>query len=271
MTAQNKTVIKSYFETDDEPDESQFINLIDSYADVDTTIPISGWIPAGVTWTYASADDPSFTFTVASNVTGTYTNGTRIKLIQTTDKYFIVTKTSFSAPNTTVTIYGGTDYDLANAAITTPLYSPVKAPQGFPLDPNKWAVDVSDTTLRTQSSPVNGTWYNLGSLSINIPIGIWVVDYQLAIELNRAAGGTCDQYTTLSKANNSEDDVEFTSLSFTNSLIRMIEMHQRNKVLDLSVKDTYYLNSKTGNASQDDINLRNDLVTFVLRAVSSYL
>ena len=29
MTAQNKTVIKSYFETDDEPDESQFINLID--------------------------------------------------------------------------------------------------------------------------------------------------------------------------------------------------------------------------------------------------
>jgi hypothetical protein len=98
-------------------------------------VPENGWIPAGETWTYNSADDPTYTFTISGDKTDKYSAGMRIKLTQTTAKYFIITKVAYSSPNTTITVYGGTDYDLANAAITSPYYSTQKAPQGFPLNP----------------------------------------------------------------------------------------------------------------------------------------
>lgn len=89
---------------------------------------MTGWILATDTWTYASAT----TFTISGvDRTAIFTKGTRIKLTQTTDKYFIVTTSSFST-NTTVTIYAGTDYTLANAAITSPSYSYDINPQGYP-------------------------------------------------------------------------------------------------------------------------------------------
>jgi len=87
-----------------------------------------GWTPDTATWTYASAS----TFTVATDVTAQFGKGTKLKLTQTTAKYFYVTASSYGAPNTTVTVTGGTDYTLANAAITLPRYSYADAPQGFP-------------------------------------------------------------------------------------------------------------------------------------------
>ena len=89
---------------------------------------MDGWVAANETWTYASAT----TFTVAADVTEKYQKGDKIKLTQTTVKYFYVVSTSYSEPNTTVTVTGGTDYALANAAITNPYYSHEASPQGFP-------------------------------------------------------------------------------------------------------------------------------------------
>lgn len=89
---------------------------------------VDGWMPASETWTYASAT----TFTVSGNVTAKYPVGTKIKLTQTTVKYFYVTAASYSAPNTTVTVTGGTDYTLADAAITANFYSYAEIPQAFP-------------------------------------------------------------------------------------------------------------------------------------------
>lgn len=89
---------------------------------------VTGWVNATDTWTYASAT----TFTIASvDRTTTFTPGTRIKLTQTSVKYFVVVSSSFST-NTTVTVTGGTDYTLANAAITSPAYSYEANPQGYP-------------------------------------------------------------------------------------------------------------------------------------------
>lgn len=87
-----------------------------------------GWVPAGETWTYASAS----TFTITGDKTGKYQVGDKIKLTQTTDKYFYVVGVSYGAPNTTVTVTGGSDYTVANAAITSPYFSKVENPQGFP-------------------------------------------------------------------------------------------------------------------------------------------
>lgn len=103
-----------------------------------------GWTNAGETWTYASAT----TFTVSGvDVTAKYHRGTKIKLTQTSTKYFRVESSSFST-NTTVTVTGVGDYTLANAAIVNPYYSYAATPQGFPrkIDSDWWE-ELGRTTL----------------------------------------------------------------------------------------------------------------------------
>lgn len=128
----------------------------------------SGWIPVSDAWVYASADAPTFTITVPSGAASLYSPGMRIKLTQTTVKYFIIT----AVADTVLTVYGGTDYTLANAAISEIGFSMWKAPLGFPLSPTKWTV--SGGSSGQQLNPVNGTYYNLGG-NIVIPIGAWNV------------------------------------------------------------------------------------------------
>jgi len=103
------------------------VKLYDGSSYIDP-INTNGWVLSEDTWTYASAT--SFTISGVDR-TAIFTKGTRIKLTQTTDKYFVVTSSSFST-NTTVNITGGSDYTLANAAITNPYYSYQANPQGYP-------------------------------------------------------------------------------------------------------------------------------------------
>lgn len=237
-------------------------------------IPADGWVSAGDTWTYASADGPTGVFTIAGvDRSGVLQAGMRVKLTQTTAKYFIITKVAF-ATDTTVTIYGGTDYTLANAAITSPKYSPCKAPFGFNPSPAKWSETFSDVTIRTQSSPTSGTWYNIGSQQLDIPIGIWRVWYKVHIEGSKSAATTADVYTTLSTANNSESDANFTAyqlMAGASGSIRAEAPIFRESVITLTSKTTYYLNMKTGIASMADIDMRNDLEKAIIKAVCAYL
>lgn len=108
---------------------------------------LDGWIAANETWTYASAT----TFTIAGvDRTSLFRVGDKIKLTQTTVKYFYVTAVSFST-NTTVTVTGGTDYTLANAAITSPYYSKDATPNGFP-DWFSWTPTLSASGSMTWTS-----------------------------------------------------------------------------------------------------------------------
>lgn len=84
----------------------------------------TGWIPADQSWAYASAN----TITVPSGATAIYSVGDKIKITQTTVKYFYVT----AVADTTLTVTGGTDYTVANDAITSPYYSKATSPVGFP-------------------------------------------------------------------------------------------------------------------------------------------
>jgi len=89
---------------------------------------LTGWVAAGETWTYVS---PS-TFLISGDKTSKYSVGMKIKLTQTTIKYFYITDISYSAPNTIVIVYGGTDYSLANAVIIIPCFSTNESPFAFP-------------------------------------------------------------------------------------------------------------------------------------------
>jgi len=84
----------------------------------------TGWIPANETWTYASAT----TITVPTGATSKYKVGDKIKFTQTTVKYFYVT----AVTSTLLTVTGGTNYTVANAAISANYYSRVENPLGFP-------------------------------------------------------------------------------------------------------------------------------------------
>lgn len=235
----------------------------------------SGWVEANETWTYASADDPTFTFTVAGvDLTGKYSAGMRIKLTQTTAKYFIITAVAFST-DTTITVYGGTDYDLADAAITSPYYSTQKAPQGFPLDPDKWSVQVTDDTDRIQATPANNTWYNPGSISITIPIGVWKTSYKVVGYCAASSAVSTNAQITLSTANNSESNPEWSSYlwaSGASGAVGVMAPCHVEDILNFSEKDVYYLNiQKPGATAAANIGFYNSTQQLKITAICAYL
>lgn len=85
---------------------------------------VDGWIPSGDSWAYASTS----TITVPSGAASLYQKGDRIKFTQTTVKYFVIV----AVADTVLTLFGGTDYTVANAAISAISYSHKENPLGYP-------------------------------------------------------------------------------------------------------------------------------------------
>lgn len=234
--------------------------------------PYSDWQTISATLTYSSADDPTFVVSTDVDLTTIIPVGARIKLTQTTAKFFIVT----AITSNSITLYGGTDYDLANAAITSPYFSTVKAPLGFPLDPDKWTVVITSTSQTQQVSPAQNTWYNHTSGVLHI--GVWNVTYSVvAFADDDSAGGRVNPtvFSTLSTANNSESNSDFTAHGyggFTTDMNSYIGFtFTRTNVINLASKTTYYLNIKTNLANQYSIQARGDVVPTKIKAVCAYL
>lgn len=112
-----------------------------------------GWISDTNTWTYASAGANYGTFTISGNVTSIFTVGLKLKYTNSSLKYGVVTSSTYSAPNTTIKVQGGTDYILANAAISSPKYS-------FADQPNDFPSAFYDTSLTPTGFSAQGTYYN---------------------------------------------------------------------------------------------------------------
>lgn len=241
---------------------------------VDDSI-IDGWIPSGETWTYASDDDPTFTFTISGDKTSKYTVGMKLKLTQTTVKYFIITAVSYSDPNTTVTIYGGTDYTLANATITSPYYSMVRTPQGFPTEPELWSEITTNTSNNYQASPTQNTWYNLGSISLSIPIGSWNVCYEVITDAISGASATdVTVSSTLSTSSSSESDSEFTTWTVVGGAAGTIRIGFpvfKCKNITPTSKTTYYLLLRTTRTGVTTIQTQGNIMTTRVKAICNYL
>jgi hypothetical protein len=232
-------------------------------ATIDSLIA-GGWIPLGAVLTFGAIDGHTFTATAPADLTAVLSPGMRLRCVNAGGtRYFIVTAVAVAAGVTTLTLYGGTDYALAAGAITLPYFSPHKAPVGFPLDPTKWTEILRDTTDRVQSSPAAGTWYNLGSLALAIPIGIWRV-IRGAVQNNGSGTSTA---VTFSTTNNGETDVDFTSWMQGGSYAELAN----EKLLVLAAKTTYYLNIKTAHSAAAEIDLLGSKSPTIVRAVCAYL
>lgn len=85
----------------------------------------SGWREVTDSWAYASAT----TITVPTDATTKYSVGDKIRLTQSAAvKYFYVT----AVAATVLTVTGGSDYTVANSAISAISYSKAESPLGFP-------------------------------------------------------------------------------------------------------------------------------------------
>jgi len=234
--------------------------IIDSFKIKDgRVVAWDGWMPAEETWTYSSWDSTVYTgvITVPSGAAGKYSVGMRIKISQSTGgtKYGIITKVA----DTALTVFFGTDYTLNNEAISSPYYSTQKAPFGFPLNPTGWAVTLNVTTSAIKSSPATGVWYNVGSLNITFPIGLWRVWYSAFIAFLAENVTLGSVLITLSTANDSESDpyftVEIAYRQASSGVCNMFGSVSKEKILLLSSKTTYYINIKTYDPSLSSIRL----------------
>jgi hypothetical protein len=234
----------------------------------------TGWVDAPAL-TFSAADAPVYTVTCNGDYTLIIPVGARIALTHSgATKYFIVVKTSYSSPNTTFTLYGGTDYTLAAGAITNPYYSIAKAPVGFPLDPAKWTVLLTDSTDRHQSNPVKDTIYNPGSLSISLPIGIWNISFQVILVCAASSDTRTDVYGGLSSSLSSFDNQALRGRGYLGGPTAgvFIGLLYRSTVLNIATKTTYYVLCMTDLDNQSVIGFNNASdASLDVRAVCAYL
>lgn len=119
-------------------------------------MPISykdGWTPDSDTWAYVSAT--SFKI-IGKDVRVRFPIGTKLKLTQTSVKYFYVVSVAYST-DTTITVTGGSLYTLTNAAITNPFYSYSETPQDYPFAET---IKIRVQSNTDQSIP-NNAWTSL--------------------------------------------------------------------------------------------------------------
>lgn len=252
--------------TDDGANDATKVDVTGSSASIDP------WISSTDTWALSSSDDPVFVVTVNADITSIIGVGYKVKFTQdATTKYGIVHAVgAYSGGKTPITIYGGTDYTITNSEITDPHYSYARAPLGFPMNPSKWTVSLLNTSsYNLGSSPTAGTWYNVGSIYLDIPIGVWNCTYHC---IGQASVTTASiTYTTLSTANNSESNNKLTGTGYglQNADRNAISVYISNIQITTTSKTRYYLNIKT--SAGTNLYIRGDWMPTMIQFVSAYL
>lgn len=121
----------------------------------------SGWVSANETWTFASADSPTYTFTVSGDVTGKYSRDMKVKFNQTLTSP-LTSYWTFNSSNSqdSVGANNGTD-----TAIT---YSTVKFGNGAVFNGTTSKIVIADSsTLKPTGDYTIGFW-----IKTNVSAGV---------------------------------------------------------------------------------------------------
>ena len=114
-----------------------------------------GWLWVAASGTYLSDS----TFRVTGDFTAYFKIGAKIKLSNTTTKYFYVASSSYSSPYTTITIVVNTTHVLTNTTITN-IYLSYAEPPDFP----------GAFTYSPTYTPQNGTFTSVRNLDVYFQI-----------------------------------------------------------------------------------------------------
>lgn len=246
-----------------------------------------GWTAySAVTPTYVStgADDPTYELNfLNTDLTGTVGVGDRIKWTQNSVvRYGIVTAVTTDTNLTILTRCDSTsvNYDLlptTDYAVSNFKYSHVKNPLGFPADPANWTVSLTDTSDRSQASPTQNVVYNLGSLSIAIPIGAWNVQFKVqAWGVSTAGQTSAGLHAGLHTANNALPSSAllrgFAAVQGASGTLSAGSSISVSTNLTLAAKTTYYCNAYTPFTGQATIYFYNStLAPLKVTCVCAYL
>lgn len=232
-----------------------------------------GWIDISDEWTFDdNTDDPVFTAIVPIGAGSLYQAGMKIKLTQTSVKYFIILKVE----NNKLYLYGGTDYELTDAVISNINYSTAKAPMGFPGEPAKWTISKTDTVRRVQSTPTSGVYYNIGGTNsqITIPPGGWRVSYQVAIGFLVVNAQLISLQVGLSEAADSLTDPAMSNYKImyhSGSSTWFGDTFIRQKLMTVVDKTLFYLVASVAASSGSELDFLNDNQTLTIEAVCAYI
>lgn len=168
---------------------------------------LDGWLPVATIPTLQATDDCVFTLRFGADMTAILAAGQKLRITQNNSiRYFFIVKVgAYTGGNTDVEVYGGTDYsvlDTSTYPITLPKISLAKAPVGFPLNPLKWTEEFYSGSGGS-ADPTNA-WSNLFGQYLDIPIGLWDIDFQVCIipQQNLTGGNQMNIGACLSNANN---------------------------------------------------------------------
>jgi len=170
-------------------------------------------------------------------------------------EYGKITKVgAFSGGVTPVTVFTGTDCNIPNMALTSPLYSTQAAPYGFPAARRKWRSEAIFRTNIAAGGTTVGTWYNPPGMSLTIgSAGDWVTGYESS-SLAQASSGNMAIRQTLSTTAATETNSRLTSAGNAASITQLMATGTRSDSLSISSATTLYLNSQISAASSPTLH-----------------
>lgn len=249
-----------------------------------------GWLTEGldgVTVTRESTDDPTVVLRFDADVRDYIWKGMRIKATENSIvHYFIVSADpTDDSGDTLVTCLSEIDTStptqaknlIGTGTISDVAYAPPKTyPKGFPISPESWTVKLVNSSDNYQSSPSLNTWYNPGSISLSIPIGDWDTEYSFALFIEDDNSSFMTGRATLSTANNTESNSQFTSVGGGSSggsssyLVRTAVF--KRFPLAITSKTTHYLNAQVQFSGASNVGFAgSSRQPTVIRATSTLL
>lgn len=152
--------------------------------------PEYGW-SAAVTWSYSSWSSTTRigVITVPNGATSIYSPRMRIKITQSTGgtKYGIIV----AVAATSLTVFFPSGTTLNNEAISTPFYSSVAIPFGFPANPTLWQLILTDANVRSTSN----TSLTSMSIALDVGIGAWRMSLRAYLSFTTTANSRYGKMT----------------------------------------------------------------------------
>ncbi len=199
---------------------------------------------------------------LATNTDSPFAGGNVQEFTDGTTEMAIVMADPVFSTNTTVTVQVPEGYALpTSGGIGEVYYSTQKVPYGFPVSKNKWDVETICKTTLSKTTTAANTWYN-GSgtsdqLKLNVPIGEWDGSYYCAVGGYDSGVTTSGNIqSTLSTANNTESNAEFTTYSnieAPSGTLALRAMIYRVRPVTTTTATDYFLNVRT-NVIADELS-----------------
>lgn len=256
-------------------------SVIDDIRTMSYSRDAGGWNSLSSSWDSWQFGAWNSTYRIATiNVpnSGVFTLGQKIRYWQQTGgwKYgFVMTK-----PNSTsITVFQGnaaSGYVLNNERIYLPAYSRDKSPDGFPADARVWTMLFNGSSAVSVNTPANGVWNNLGAGQVPVGAGLWDIGYDVTTLSARTTAGNTQVRVTLSKANNTEDDTDFTinnglNQSAAQTMLNLTITSHVEKTVEVANNTPFYLNIAPSSGSLSSMSIQGGVGQHKIYAKCAYL